>query len=80
MRNAAKLAASYNTPISTHIFTEYSLSIAASSKNCISVEHVDWYEGLFTAPVQIKNGQAQIPTGAGTGFVFDDARIAEYGF
>ena len=80
MRNAAKLAASYNAPISTHIFTEYSLSIAASSKNCISVEHVDWYEGLFTAPVQIKNGQAQIPTGAGTGFVFDDARIAEYGF
>ena len=49
MRNAAKLAASYNTPISTHIFTEYSLSIAASSKNCISVEHVDWYEGLFSA-------------------------------
>ena len=77
MRVVSDLAARYHTPISTHIFTEYSLSIAGSAPNCISVEHVDWFAGLFTQPVVIDQGQAQIPNGPGTGFRFDLDRIRD---
>ena len=37
-RRAAALAAAHDIPISTHIFTEHSLSIGGSSANCMSVE------------------------------------------
>ena len=77
MRRVADLAASFNTPISTHIFTEYSLCIAGSAANCISVEHVDWFSGLFTDPIEIKDGQARIPTSPGTGFRFDEDRVRD---
>lgn len=78
MRVACDLAARYQTPCSTHIFTEYSVSVAGSSDNCISVEHVDWFSGLFTQPIEIEQGKAKVPTGPGTGFRFDLDRIQDW--
>lgn len=56
MRRVAALAASHNMPISTHIFTEQSLSIAGSSYNCMSVEHMDWFSPLFNEQIEIEGG------------------------
>ncbi len=71
MRKSAAIAASYHTPISTHIFTEQSLSIAGSAPNCISVEHVDWFAPLFKEKIVIKNGNIPMPQTPGLGFSFD---------
>jgi len=70
-RKSAELASAYNMPISTHIFTEQSLSIAGSAANCISVEHVDWFAPLYNESMIIKNGQIDMPTAAGLGFTFN---------
>ena len=77
-RRTAALASAYNVPISTHIFTEQSLSIAGSAANCISVEHVSWFSPLYQEQVQIKGGEIEIPTGHGLGFTFDEDFIAAH--
>lgn len=72
MRKVAALAASFNMTISTHIFTEQSLCIAGSAPNCISVEHMPWFEALFQEQMEIVNGELMIPERPGTGFTFAD--------
>lgn len=70
-RRAAALASTHNVPVSPHFFTEYSLSLAGSLPNCVSVEHVDWFQPLFNEPLELVDGQLVIPERAGTGFTFD---------
>lgn len=70
MRRVAALAHAHNLPISTHFFTHQSLSIAGSAANCISVEHVDWFDRLFNERLEIKDGNIALPKTAGTGFSF----------
>ena len=75
MRKTAALAASFNIPISTHMFTEHSLSIAGSSANCISVEHMPWCASLFNEPLAVKNGFISIPQRPGCGFTFNEDAV-----
>ncbi|EAQ66445.1 probable mandelate racemase [Marinomonas sp. MED121] len=70
-RKAAALASAYHIPVSSHIFTEQSLSIAGSADNCISVEHVDWFAPLYQEKIVINDGFIDMPMGAGIGFNFD---------
>jgi len=78
IRKVAALSSSYDIPISTHIFTEQSLCIAGSSPNCISVEHMSWFETLFNERMQLEDGNVLIPERAGTGFTFNQDAIAKY--
>ncbi len=77
-RKSAALASAYHVPISTHIFTEQSLSIAGSAANCISVEHVDWFSPLYNESIQIGDGYAMMPEGAGLGFSFNQDFIRDH--
>ena len=69
-RKAAALAAAFDTPVSSHFFTEHSLAIAGSTENCISAEHVDWFAGLFNEEMELRAGELVIPDRPGTGFTF----------
>ena len=70
-RRACALASTHNVGVSSHFVTEYSLAIAGSSPNCVSVEHVDWFQPLFTEPLELDGGQLVIPDRPGTGYTFD---------
>ena len=70
MRRVAALAHSHNMPISTHFFTQYSLSVAGSAANCVSVEHIDWFDDVFNEDLEMRDGKISIPTRPGTGFTF----------
>lgn len=70
MRKASALAASYDLPVSSHFFTEHSLCFAGSVANCISVEHISWFESLFNESMELVEGELVIPDRAGTGFTF----------
>jgi len=78
MRKVANLAESYNLPISTHIFTEHSLSVAGSVTNCLSVEHMPWFSKLFNEQIDVINGYIYIPERPGTGFTFNDSYIKQF--
>jgi L-alanine-DL-glutamate epimerase-like enolase superfamily enzyme len=71
----------YEIPISTHIFTEYSLCIAASEANCISVEHMPWCAPLFNESMELAEGMIivpDVPERPGTGFSFDKTAIKRF--
>lgn len=70
MRRVAALAHAHNLPISTHFFTHQSLSIAGSVPNCISLEHIDWFDKLFNESLEFKAGNIVLPKTSGTGFSF----------
>jgi len=69
-RRAASVAWVHNTPVSTHFFTEYSLSLAGSLANCVSVEHIDWFTPLFNEELELRDGELVVPDRPGTGFTF----------
>lgn len=78
MRRVAALAAACDVPISTHIFTEYSLCIAGAEANCISVEHMPWNAPLFQEVMDIDAGEIAIPQRPGHGFSFDQQAIKRF--
>ncbi|MGH1543149.1 MAG: mandelate racemase/muconate lactonizing enzyme family protein [Arenicella sp.] len=80
MLKVAALASAYNIPISTHIFTEYSLCIAGAAQNCISVEYMPWYAPLFNEALKIDDGDIIIPERPGTGFTFNSLAIQEFSY
>lgn len=71
MRRAAAMAHGFDLPVSTHIFTEFSLALGGSAPNCISVEHMPWFQPLFREALEIDAGDLLIPDRPGTGFTFD---------
>ncbi len=77
-KKVAALAASFDMPISSHIFTEHSLAIAGSAPNCISVEHMPWFAPLFNEQLEMENGQLLMPQRAGSGFSFNPDTIKRY--
>ena len=78
LRRVTALASSYEIPVSTHIFTEYSLCIAGSEANCISVEHMPWNAALFNESMELKDGMIVLPERPGTGFSFDKTAIKRF--
>lgn len=78
MRRITALASCYAIPISTHVFTEYSLSIAGSEANCISAEHMPWNAPLFNESMEIKEAMIALPERPGSGFSFDKTAIKRF--
>jgi L-alanine-DL-glutamate epimerase-like enolase superfamily enzyme len=78
MCRVAAIASSYDIPISTHIFSEQSICIAASEPNCLSVEHMPWFSPLFNEPMEIEDGCLLVPERPGIGFNFDQAAISRF--
>ncbi len=77
-RRVANLASSFDVPISTHVFTEQSLSIAGSATNCIYLEHMPWFETLYRERMRLVDGRMAMPEGDGLGFTFDADAIERY--
>lgn len=77
-RRVCALAAAYDLPVSTHIFTEHSLCIAGSQANCMSVEHMPWTAPILNEPMDLENGELVIPDRPGTGFTFNEEAVARF--
>ena len=77
-RRVANLAASFDVPISPHIFTEQSLSIAGSAPNCFYLEHMPWFESLYRERMRLADGKMAMPEGNGLGFTFDPDAVDRF--
>ena len=78
LRRAATLAAAYHVPVSTHVFTEQSICVAASEPNYISVEHMPWFCTLFNEPLEVDEGFLRVPDRPGIGFTFDQRAVKKF--
>ncbi|ARP81998.1 hypothetical protein CAL12_15035 [Bordetella genomosp. 8] len=75
----AHVAEVFNTPISPHLFTEMSLSLAATLPNALIVEHMPWFAPLYGQAIQLDaDGNVAVPTGPGWGYAFDPQAVARY--
>ena len=70
-KRTAALAACFDMPVTTHIFTEHSLCIAGHAASCTWLEHMPWFESLFRETLTVEDGRVALPDRPGTGFTFD---------
>lgn len=78
-RRTAAEAEARGVPVSSHFFTEYTLSVAASSGAVGAIEWIDWFSPLFAETLVIEDGQLVAPDRPGHGFTFSAETIGRYG-
>lgn len=76
---AGALCEAFNTPISSHLFTEMSLPLLAALPNAYMLEHMPWFEALYGQTVTLNaNGEAVVPEAPGWGARFDPVAVRRY--
>ncbi|HZS84435.1 MAG TPA: mandelate racemase/muconate lactonizing enzyme family protein [Stellaceae bacterium] len=74
----AHMAAAYDVPVSSHIFSEMSLQMMGALANGTYLEHMPWFEPLYGERIALKDGMALIPEKPGWGFSFDPKAVAKF--
>jgi len=74
----ASMAASYDVPVSPHIFTEQSLQLCGAASNVPYSEHMPWFKSLFREQMEMVDGDILIPDRPGFGFSFDPEVVARH--
>jgi mandelate racemase len=77
-RSAAGLAAAYHREVSSHLFPEVSAHLLAATPGCHWLEYVDWAMPILEEPLEIVDGMAIVPSGAGNGLRWDPAAVAHF--
>ena len=76
---AGHLAEGYDTPVSSHLFSEMSLALLASLANATFLEHMPWFEPVYREPIELDGeGNAIVSDRPGWGFSFDPAAVKRY--
>ncbi|MBI4270715.1 MAG: mandelate racemase/muconate lactonizing enzyme family protein [Candidatus Rokubacteria bacterium] len=65
--DAAALCRAWHQPVSSHLFTEASCHLLAAAENGLILEHMPWWEALYTAPLCVADGHVLVPDRPGLG-------------
>jgi L-alanine-DL-glutamate epimerase-like enolase superfamily enzyme len=77
-RRAGDLCRAYGQPVSSHLFMEASCHVLAAAPNALILEHMDWWQGLFTEPLRIEDGCVLVPDRPGIGVELDPKALARF--
>jgi L-alanine-DL-glutamate epimerase-like enolase superfamily enzyme len=66
-RRAAVLCHAYHQPVSSHLFMEASCHVLAAAPNALILEHMDWWQELYTEPLAVEDGHVVVPERPGIG-------------
>lgn len=72
------LAASFDLPISSHLFPEMSLQLLAHVPTAHSLEYMDWFAPLYAEKIRLVDGIAHIPDSPGWGMALDREAIERH--
>ena len=75
---AAALAQAAGMEMSSHLFPEVSSHLLAVTPTCHFLEYVDWADAVLEEPLQIKNGQALLPSRPGSGIRWNESAVERY--
>ena len=75
---AASLAAAHRLPMSSHLFPEVSAHLLAVTPTAHWLEYVDWAAPLLQEPIEIRDGEAIVPSRPGNGLEWDPAAVERY--
>jgi L-alanine-DL-glutamate epimerase-like enolase superfamily enzyme len=69
---AGHLCAAFDVKLSSHLFSEMSLSLLAAAPNAYILEHMPWFEPIYSERIELDGeGRAIVPDRPGWGFSFD---------
>ncbi len=74
----AHMAAAFDVPVSSHLFSEMSLQVLAGLSNATYLEHMPWFGALYRDGLVMEAGEAVVPERPGWGVTFDPAAVARY--
>jgi L-alanine-DL-glutamate epimerase-like enolase superfamily enzyme len=74
----AHMADAVDVPISSHIYSEQSLTLMAALGNATYLEHMPWFDSLFCEKLEMKDGMIVVPERPGFGFTFDKDAVERY--
>jgi len=72
------MADALDVPVSSHVFTEQSLTVMAALGNATYLEHMPWFGILFREKFEMRDGAVVVPERPGFGFTFDPDTIERY--
>ncbi len=75
---AAAVAEAAGLKVSSHTFPEFSAQLLAATANADLLEWLDAAVPLNATPIEIINGAAVVPEGAGAGIVWDEDAVERY--
>jgi L-alanine-DL-glutamate epimerase-like enolase superfamily enzyme len=75
---AATLCRAYHQPVSSHLFMEASCHVLAAAPNALILEHMDWWQALYTEPLVIEEGCVLVPDRPGIGLDLSPASLVRF--
>jgi mandelate racemase len=75
---AAKVAAGFGVPVSSHLYPEVSVHLLAASESAHWLEYVDWAEPFLEGAWQLRDGMMPVPEDPGTGVRWDAEAVRRY--
>lgn len=68
----AHMAAAYDVPVSSHLFSEMSVQVLGALANAIYLEYMPWFSPLYNEVLEFSDGNAIAPERPGWGFTIND--------
>jgi L-alanine-DL-glutamate epimerase-like enolase superfamily enzyme len=75
---AAALCQAWHQPVSSHLFTETSAHLLAAAPNALILEHMSWWEELFTEPLRIDAGCVVLGDKPGIGLELSQTALKRF--
>jgi L-alanine-DL-glutamate epimerase-like enolase superfamily enzyme len=75
---AAALCHAWHQPVSSHLFTEISAHLLAAVPNGLILEHMAWWQDLFTEPLKIDGGCVVLSDKPGTGLELSQTALKRF--
>jgi mandelate racemase len=72
---AAGIAAAKGVEMSSHLMPEISAHLLGATPTAHWLEYVDWANAILESPLRISDGRVDIATSAGSGVVWDEAKL-----
>jgi L-alanine-DL-glutamate epimerase-like enolase superfamily enzyme len=74
-KRIATISEAFGISISPHFLPELHIHLAASTDNCISIEHFPLIDDLLESTLEIEDGYAKLPSSPGIGMQWDEEKI-----
>jgi mandelate racemase len=72
---AAGVAAAKGIEMSSHLMPEISAQLLSATPTAHWLEYVDWADAILETPLRISDGKVDVATSAGSGIVWDEAKL-----
>jgi L-alanine-DL-glutamate epimerase-like enolase superfamily enzyme len=77
-RRAVELCRAWHQPVSSHLFMEASAHVLAAAPNALILEHMDWWQPLFTEPLALADGCVVLSERPGLGTEIDRKAVERF--